>query len=168
VIASGGIATGSGLAAVLALGAAGANMGTRFMATDEAPIHQNVKDQIVAHNERDTLLVFRKFRNTARVARNRIAEEILEISARPESGFADIAHLASGQRGRENVLAGGDLEGGMWWAGQAQGLIDSVESCHSVISTIISDAEEIISRRLPSLIGSTAASDEVSDDGGDS
>ncbi|MGV7904155.1 nitronate monooxygenase, partial [Mycobacterium kansasii] len=69
VIASGGIATGSGLAAALALGADAVNMGTRFMATVEAPIHQNVKDQIVANSERDTVLVFRNFHNTARVVR---------------------------------------------------------------------------------------------------
>lgn len=83
VIASGGIATGSGLAAALALGADAVNMGTRFMATVEAPIHQNVKDQIVANSERDTVLVFRNFHNTARVVRNTVSEQIVEIGERP-------------------------------------------------------------------------------------
>ena len=152
VIASGGIATGSGLAAALALGADGVNMGTRFLATVEAQVHENVKKQIVANGERDTVLVFRKFRNTARVVRNRISEQINEISGRPGSTFDDIAELASGVRGRANVLRGGDMEGGMWWASQAQGLIHSVETCATVVSTIVADAEEIMSRRLPALL----------------
>lgn len=151
VIASGGLATGGGLAAVLALGAVAANMGTRFMATDEAPIHDNVKQQIVANDERDTVLVFRNFHNTARVVRNSISEQIVEISNREGAEFSDIAELASGQRGRQAVLAEGDMEGGMWWAGQTQGLIDSVGSVQDVIDQIIADAEDAMSA-LPSMI----------------
>ncbi len=151
VIASGGLATGSGLAAVLALGAVAANMGTRFMATDEAPIHENVKKQIVANDERDTVLVFRDFHNTARVVRNSISEQIVEISGRDGATFDDIAELASGQRGRQSVLAEGDMEGGMWWAGQTQGLIDSVGSVQDVIDQIIAEAETAINA-LPSMI----------------
>lgn len=151
VIASGGIATGSGLVAALALGADAVNMGTRFMATHEAPIHQNVKSQIVRNDERDTVLVFRKFHNTARVVRNSVSEQIVELSEREGATFDDIATLASGVRGRKNVLADGDMEGGMWWAGQTQGLISSVESCSDVISTIIAEAEEII-RSLPRMV----------------
>ncbi len=151
VIASGGLATGGGLAAVLALGAVAANMGTRFMATDEAPIHDNVKQQIVANDERDTVLVFRNFHNTARVVRNSISERIVEISNREGAEFSDIAELASGQRGRQAVLAEGDMEGGMWWAGQTQGLIDSVGSVQDVIDQIIADAEDAMSA-LPSMI----------------
>ncbi len=150
VIASGGLATGSGLAAVLALGAVAANMGTRFMATDEAPIHDNVKQQIVANDERDTVLVFRDFHNTARVVRNSISEQIVEIAGREGATFDDVAALASGQRGRQAVLAEGDMEGGMWWAGQTQGLIDSVGSVQEVIDEIIAEAETTIDR-LPSL-----------------
>ncbi|WP_340538133.1 NAD(P)H-dependent flavin oxidoreductase [Nocardioides sp. GXZ039] len=149
IIASGGFATGSGLVAALALGACAINMGTRFEATVEAPIHRNVKDRIVAHSELDTTVVFREFGNTARVAKNSVAEEIREIGARPDATFADVAHLASGARAREQVLAGGDVEGGMWWASQAQGLIDSVETCADVVDSIIAEAEEIISKRLP-------------------
>ena len=151
VSASGGLATGSGLAAVLALGAVAANMGTRFMATDEAPIHENVKKQIVANDERDTVLVFRDFHNTARVVRNSISEQIVEISGRDGATFDDIAELASGQRGRQSVLAEGDMEGGMWWAGQTQGLIDSVGSVQDVIDQIIAEAETAINA-LPSMI----------------
>ena len=144
VVASGGFATGRGLAAAMALGAQGINMGTRFVATHEAPVHENVKRQIVANSERDTVLIFRMFRNTARVARNSISEEIVEISSRPGATFADIAHLASGARGRERVLAGGDMEGGVWWAGQSQGLIDEVLSVREVVDSVIAEAEDVI------------------------
>ncbi|MGH3457611.1 NAD(P)H-dependent flavin oxidoreductase [Aeromicrobium sp.] len=152
VIASGGLATGSGLVAALSLGACAANMGTRFMATDEAPIHENVKQQIVANNERDTVMVFRQFHNSARVVRNSISEQVAEIGARPGATFADVAELASGKRGRENVLAQGDMEDGMWWAGQVQGLIHDVLSVRDLVDQIIADAEEIIAKRLASMI----------------
>ncbi|TYL45695.1 nitronate monooxygenase [Nocardioides sp. BGMRC 2183] len=148
VIASGGFATGSGLVAALALGACAINMGTRFEATHEAPIHENVKAQIVANDERSTQIVFREFRNTARVAKNAVSEEIARLGAAPGATFADVAHLASGARGRERVLRDGEVEDGMWWAGQAQGLIDSVESCADVVSAIMSEAEQIIGERL--------------------
>jgi NADH:quinone reductase (non-electrogenic) len=155
VIASGGIATGAGLVAALALGADGVNMGTRFMATSEAPIHENVKRQIAANTERDTLLVFRQFHNTARVARNSVSEQIAEISSRAGATFADVAALASGARGRARVLEDGDVEGGMWWASMAQGLIDDVSSCAEVVATIIEDAETIIAQRLQAMTSST-------------
>ncbi|MFD9733189.1 NAD(P)H-dependent flavin oxidoreductase [Umezawaea sp. NPDC059074] len=148
IIASGGFATGSGLVAALALGASAINMGTRFEATHEAPVHPNVKARIVANTERDTQLVFREFGNTARVARNSVSQAIAHIGARPGATFADVADLASGHRARQAVLHDGDVEGGMWWAGQAQGLIDSVESCETVIHTIVTDAEHIIRDRL--------------------
>jgi nitronate monooxygenase len=148
IIASGGIADGRGLAGALALGADAVNMGTRFMATTEAPIHENVKKQIVANNERDTAVVFRKFRNTARCAKNSITEQILEISGHDDSTFDDIAGLASGARGRTEVLDKGDMDGGMWWASQAQGLINEVASCAEVVNKIVADAEDIIGKRL--------------------
>lgn len=153
IIASGGIATGAGLVAALALGADAVNMGTRFMATTEAPIHENVKRQIVAHGERDTVLVFREFGNTARVARNSVSEEIVAVSARDGATFADVAHLASGVRGRENVLSAGNMDGGMWWASQAQGLIESVDSCSNVVAEILAEAESVIDGRLRPLVG---------------
>lgn len=148
IIASGGFATGAGLVAALALGADAINMGTRFVATVEAPVHENVKRQIVANTERDTTLVFREFRNTARVARNSVSEEINRIAAAEGATFEDVAHLASGARGRERVLGGGDVQGGLWWAGQAQGLIDDVATCEDVVRGILEDAEDIIAGRL--------------------
>jgi NADH:quinone reductase (non-electrogenic) len=167
LIASGGFATGSGLVAALALGASAINMGTRFVATVEAPVHAAVKAQIVANDERSTTLVFRKFRNTARVARNAVSEEINEIEAREGTTFDDIAHLASGARGRQSVLAEGDVDGGMWWAGQAQGLIDDVPSCAELVSRIVAEASELLSSTLPGLVR-RASGDEPHGRGPDS
>lgn len=148
IIASGGFADGAGLVAALALGASAINMGTRFIATLEAPVHENVKNQIVANNERDTLIVFREFHNSARVARNSVSEEILRISQEEGKSFEDIAHLASGRRGREEVLLKGNMEDGLWWAGQSQGLIHEVASCQEVVDTILKDARNIILEKL--------------------
>ncbi|MFI7195173.1 NAD(P)H-dependent flavin oxidoreductase [Nocardia nova] len=148
IIASGGFADGAGLVAALALGADAINMGTRFVATTEAPVHENVKRQIVANDERSTTLVFREFRNTARVARNAVSEEIAEISRQVGATFEDVAHLASGERGRREVLGNGDMDGGLWWAGQTQGLIDEILSCREVVDSIVADAEAIIGKRL--------------------
>ncbi|MEV6218232.1 nitronate monooxygenase [Nocardia sp. NPDC051833] len=153
IIASGGIATGAGLVAALALGASAVNMGTRFMATTEAPIHHNVKQQIVDNSERDTVIVFREFHNSARVARNTVSEEIAAVSREPGATFDDIAHLASGARAREQVYGEGDVEGGMWWASQAQGLIHDIGSCADVVDAILADARKIIVRTLPGQLG---------------
>lgn len=153
IIASGGFADGAGLVAALALGASAINMGTRFIATLEAPVHENVKNQIVANNERDTLIVFREFHNSARVARNSVSEEILRISQEEGKSFEDIAHLASGRRGREEVLLKGNMEDGLWWAGQSQGLIHEVASCQEVVDTILKDARNIILEKLLPTVG---------------
>lgn len=152
LIASGGFATGAGLVAALALGADAINMGTRFVATHEAPVHQNVKRQIVANTERDTNVVFRPFRNTARVAKNAVSDRIVELERRPGATFDDIADLASGARGREQVLGQGHMDDGLWWAGQAQALVTEVLSCDAVVSGIVRDAERIIARRLPATL----------------
>ncbi|WP_280487301.1 NAD(P)H-dependent flavin oxidoreductase [Nocardia farcinica] len=149
IIASGGIATGAGLVAALALGACAVNMGTRFMATTEAPIHQNVKQQIVDNSERDTLIVFREFHNSARVARNAVSEEIAAISRKVGATFDDVAHLASGARARERVYGDGEIDGGLWWAGQAQGLIHEIGSCREVVDRILADAHRIVTETLP-------------------
>ncbi|MGX7680232.1 NAD(P)H-dependent flavin oxidoreductase [Jatrophihabitans sp. DSM 45814] len=152
IIASGGFADGKGLVAALALGASAINMGTRFVATQEAPVHYNVKAQIVANTERDTQIVFRKFNNTARVARNAVSAEIAEIEAREGSTFADIAHLASGARGRLEVLANGDMDGGMWWAGQAQGLIHDIPTCAELVQSIMDEATALVGTTLPGML----------------
>jgi NADH:quinone reductase (non-electrogenic) len=151
VIASGGFATGAGLVAALALGASAINMGTRFVASTEAPVHRRVKEQIVANSELDTQLIFREFRNTARVARNAVSQEIAEISARPGATFGDVAHLASGRRGRSEVLGKGEMDGGLWWAGQSQGLVDRISTCAAIVAEIIADAETIVSS-LPKML----------------
>lgn len=148
IIASGGFATGRGLAAALALGADAINMGTRFVATIEAPVHQNVKDQIVANTERDTNLVFRKFRNTARVAKNAVSDRIREIEAEEGTTFDNIAELAAGARGRQRVLTEGHMDDGLWWAGQSQGLITEVLTCRQVVDSVVAEAAEIIRTRL--------------------
>jgi nitronate monooxygenase len=137
---------------LIALGASAINMGTRFVATVEAAVHQNVKNQIVANTERDTALVFRKFRNTARVARNAVSDQVLEIERREGTAFADIAALASGARGREAVLQNGRMDDGLWWTGQSQALITEVLTCGQVVESIVAEAEDLLTRRLNSLV----------------
>jgi NAD(P)H-dependent flavin oxidoreductase YrpB (nitropropane dioxygenase family) len=152
IIASGGFAEARGLVAALALGAGAINMGTRFMCTVEAPIHENVKRQIVENDERATDLIYRKFRNTARVAKNAISQEIRSIEAREGSEFEDIKHLASGARGRTNVLENGEMDGGVWFASQAQGLIHDIPTCAELVDRIVAEAEQIIAGRLDSMV----------------
>ncbi|MGD9664889.1 MAG: NAD(P)H-dependent flavin oxidoreductase [Novosphingobium sp.] len=147
MLASGGFGDGRGLAAALALGAEGINMGTRFCATVEAPIHQNIKQLIVDNDERATNLIFRKFHNTGRVAKTSVSDEVVEISARPDSEFKDIQPLVSGAKGRE-ALETGNIGAGLVWAGQIQGLIHDIPTCKDLIEGIVSDAEAIISQRL--------------------
>lgn len=155
VIASGGIADGRGLAAALALGAEGVNMGTRFCATVEAPIHDNIKQFIVANDERATNLIFRQFHNTGRVARNSVSDEVVARSLKPGAVFEDVRSLVSGAQGRE-ALESGDLDKGLIWAGQVQGLIHDVPTCAALLATMISDAEAIITRRLAGLLAQEA------------
>jgi nitronate monooxygenase len=147
MLASGGFGDGRGLVAALALGADGINMGTRFCATREAPIHDNVKQLLVTNDERATNLIFRKLRNTARVGRNGVSDEVVAILDRPDSGFEDVAHLVRGVRGRE-LLETGDLSSGIYWAGQVQGLIHDIPSVGELISRIVRDAQAIIGGRL--------------------
>lgn len=151
VVASGGIADGRGLIAALALGADGINMGTRFCATHEAPIHDRVKQAYIDGDERGTALLFRPFRNSARVGRNGVAEEALRRIERPGATFADVAELVSGQRGKE-LLESGDLESGIYWASMAQGLIHDITSCAELIERIILEAEDIVAQRLSGMI----------------
>jgi NADH:quinone reductase (non-electrogenic) len=147
IIASGGCGDGRGLAAALALGAEGINMGTRFCATREAPIHDNVKRFLVENDERATHLIFRRFHNTGRVARNSVSDKVLEISARAEATFADIAELVRGSKGRQ-ALETGDLDAGLIWAGQVQGLIHDIPTVAELVDRIVNDAQRIIRERL--------------------
>jgi len=143
-ISSGGIADARGLAASLALGAVGANMGTRFMCTVESPIHQNIKEKIVASNETDTIHIFRTLKNTARVYKNKVAKEVVAIERRPGGAkFEDIMELVSGARGRL-VYVNGDPEYGIWSAGIAVGLINDIPTCKELLEKIERETEEII------------------------
>lgn len=151
IIASGGFGDGRGLAAALALGAEGINMGTRFCATVEAPIHAKVKQFIVDNDERGTNLIFRKFHNTGRVAKNSVSDQVVEISARDGAVFEDIRPLVGGALGRK-ALETGDLDAGLVWAGQVQGLIHDVPTCRVLIDRIIREAEAIIRDRLNSMV----------------
>jgi nitronate monooxygenase len=146
LLASGGFGDGRGLVAALALGADGINMGTRFCATREAPIHDNIKQAMVDADERATDLIFRTYRNTARVARNRISGEVLSNEALGKP-FEEIAHLVKGARGREG-LDNGDLDHGIWTAGMVQGLIHDIPSAGELVARIMREAEAIISGRL--------------------
>ena len=153
VIASGGMADGRSLVAALALGAEGVNMGTRFCATVEAKIHDNVKKQIVEFTERDTVLVGRSLRNTARVARNAISEQVAEIQKDPTKTFADVRDLMAGVRGRANVLEGGDLDGGIWSTGQSQALIHDIPTCAELVKNIMAQADDVLHNRLRQIGG---------------
>jgi len=153
VIASGGMADGRSVVAALALGADGVNMGTRFCATVEARIHDNVKRQIVEFNERDTVLVGRTLRNTARVARNAISEQVAEIQKDPTKTFADVRELMAGVRGRENVLKDGDLDGGIWTTGQSQALIHDIPTCAELVANIMGQANAIYHKRFGDIFG---------------
>lgn len=147
MLASGGFGDGRGLAAALALGADGINMGTRFCATVEAPIHDAVKQFIVANDERATNLIFRRFHNTGRVARTSVSNRVVDLSNRPETTFEDIRPLVSGAKGRI-ALETGDLDAGLIWAGQIQGLIHDIPTCRDLVARIVRDAERIITSRL--------------------
>merc|ERR1712054_128219 len=130
-IASGGFADGWGLAAALCLGACGINMGTRFMCTIEAPIHQNVKNEIVKAQETDTTLLLRRWRNTSRLYENKVAEEALKIEQESPTGkFEEIAPLVSGK------------------TGQVIGLIHDIPTCNDLVKRIEKEAEAALQERL--------------------
>lgn len=153
MLASGGIGNGYQMAAVMALGAEGINMGTRFVATREAPVHENMKQAMVEADERSTTLVFRTLRNTARVYRNEVSGKVLEIESRPgDTDFADLKDLVAGVRGRERCIEGGDIEGGVWTAGLVMGLIHDIPSCQELIDRIVAEAREAVSDRLLSML----------------
>jgi NAD(P)H-dependent flavin oxidoreductase YrpB (nitropropane dioxygenase family) len=151
MIASGGFGDGRGLAAALALGAEGINMGTRFCATVEAPIHDAVKQFLVANDERSTNLIFRKFHNTGRVAKNAVSDTVVEISLQDQAVFEDVRPFVSGAKGRE-ALETGNLDAGLIWAGQIQGLIHDIPTCQQLLDRMIDEAEALITKRLSAFI----------------
>jgi len=155
-VASGGMADARSLVASLALGADGINMGTRFLATVEAPVHDNVKQALVAASELDTRLIMRPLRNTERVLKNPVVEKILEVehekTSRGEAvGIEDIMKLVAGDAGRK-ALHEGELDAGVWSCGMVAGLIHDIPTCGELVSRIMSEAEELINGRLRGLL----------------
>src|ERR1700674_1424150 len=152
-VASGGMADARSLVAALALGADGINMGTRFIATKEAPAHNNVKRALVAANELQTRLIMRSLRNTERVLTNAAVEEILVIERDKGSAttIENIRHLVAGSENRR-VLQDGEMDAAAWSCGMVAGLIHDIPTCKELIDRIMQGAEEIISRRLEGLL----------------
>lgn len=146
VIASGGIGDGRGMAAALALGAEGVNMGTRFMVTREAPVHDNVKRAIVEASERDTRLIFRTLRNSSRVLRNAVVDQVLSIENRPGGcKFEDVKPLVAGAKGRI-AMETGQLDAGVVTAGMVAGLIRDVPSCAELLDRMVADCHRHLDR----------------------
>ena len=150
IVASGGFADGRGLAAALALGADGINMGTRFVATKEAPVHDDIKRAIVNMNETQTRLIFRSFKNSARVYANEIADQVLKIE-QAGGDFNQVHGLVNGA-GQDRAWSTGDIEAGMVTMGMCGGLINEIPSCQQLVDDIVSDASAIISNRLAGII----------------
>ncbi|MHB8829145.1 MAG: NAD(P)H-dependent flavin oxidoreductase [Syntrophales bacterium] len=152
IIASGGFADGRGLVAALALGADGMNMGTRFAATREVPMHANLKQAIVDHSELDTKLIMRTLKNTERVLNNEVARKVLEIEGRPgDTKIEDLIPLVSGLVGKQ-MLEEGNIEKGNFAVGLSMGLVKSIPSCKELLDGIMAEAEAIINKRLPGLL----------------
>jgi len=155
-VASGGMADGRSLVAALALGADGMNMGTRFIATKEAPVHDNVKQAIVAASELDTRLVMRPLRNTERVLRNAATDALLEKERRlgAELKFEDILPEVAGVYPK--IMLDGDMDAGVWSCGMVAGLVRDVPTCKELVDRIMAQAESLITRRLAGFVGVAA------------
>jgi len=151
VVASGGIADGRGLAAALALGCDGVNMGTRFMATQEAPIHDGIKQKIVEMDENQTQIIFRSYRNTARVYKNSVALKVAEIEA-AGGGFDQVHEFVSGTN-QEKAWTTGDIDAGMVTVGMSGAFVDDLPTCAVLVRRIVADAERIITQRLANMVG---------------
>ena len=151
-VSSGGMADGRSLVASLAMGAQGMNMGTRFIATKEAPVHENVKAAIVAASELDTRLVMRPLRNTERVMTNDAVEDLLRIEKEKGADlqFEDIIEQVAGVYPR--IMTEGDMDAGAWRCGMVAGLINDIPTCKELIDGIMAEAEEIITKRMGGML----------------
>jgi len=151
-VASGGMADARSLVAALALGAEGMNMGTRFIATQEAPVHVHVKEALVAASELDTRLIMRPLRNTERVLANAAVDRLLakERELGPKLTFADIAEEVGGVYPR--IMQQGDMDAGAWSCGMVAGLIRDIPTCKQLIDRIMAEAEALIRSRLQGLL----------------
>ncbi len=147
-VASGGMADGRSLVAALALGAEGMNMGTRFIATQEAPVHRHVKDALVAASELDTRLIMRPLRNTERVLANAAVDKLLakERELGASLKFADIAEEVAGVYPR--IMLAGEMDAGAWSCGMVAGLIHDIPTCKELIDRIMAEAKALIATRL--------------------
>lgn len=150
-LASGGCADGKQLAAALAMGACGMNMGTRFMATKEAPIHENIKKTLVDADERDTTHIFRTLGNTERVYKNKTTLEVREIESKTPGSFKAISHLVKGDNYKKSFQVTGDATDSCWSCGQSLGLIESVPTCKELLQDIVKEAEGILLKQ-PSFV----------------
>ena len=150
VAGCGGFSDAKSMVAALALGGEAIVMGTRFMATKEAGIHQNVKDKMTEADELSTNLMFRTMHNTARVFKNSVSDQVVDIESTGTASFEDVKDLVAGQRGRV-VFEEGDLEHGIWSAGISVARVKDVPTCKEMVSRLVSDAEEIIDGRLQSV-----------------
>ena len=153
VAGCGGFSDGKSLVAALALGGEAIVMGTRFMATKEAGVHQNVKDKMTEADELSTNLMFRTMHNTARVFKNSVSNEVVEIESTGSATFEDVKDLVAGQRGRV-VFEDGDLEHGIWSAGISVARVKDIPTCEEMVSRLVSDANNIIDDRLLCVKGS--------------
>lgn len=151
-IASGGCATGRQLVAALAMGAEGMNMGTAFMATSEAPIHDGIKKALVDADERQTTHIFRTMGNTERVYKNAQALKVRSIEAEHPGEFTKIWPYVKGELYRQSFQETGDAESSVWSCGQSIGLIDEVVSCQQLIQNVVTEAADIVQARLPTMI----------------
>jgi len=151
-VTSGGVGDGKQLAASLAMGAEGVNMGTRFMATIEAPIHQAIKQALVDGDENQTELVMRSLKNTERVFKNKTSALVRATEAEHPGDISKIIHLVRGENYRESFQETGDVESSVWSAGTVMGLIDDVPSCDDLIRGMVAEAEEIIKGRLAGMV----------------
>ena len=151
-VSSGGMADGRSLVASLAMGAEGMNMGTRFIATKEAPVHDNVKAAIVAASELDTRLVMRPLRNTERVMTNDAVEDLLRIEKEKgaDLSFEDIIEQVAGVYPR--IMSEGDMDAGAWSCGMVAGLINDIPTCQELIDRIMGEADAIIAKRMGGMI----------------
>ena len=150
VAGCGGFSDAKSMVAALALGGEAIVMGTRFMATKEAGIHQNVKEKMTEADELSTNLMFRTMHNTARVFKNSISDQVVEIESTGSASFEDVKDLVAGQRGRV-VFEEGDLEHGIWSAGISVARVKDVPTCKDMVSRLVSEAEDIIDGRLQSI-----------------
>jgi nitronate monooxygenase len=160
-VASGGMADGRSLVAALSLGAAGMNMGTRFIATKEAPVHQNVKNALVAATELDTRLIMRALRNTERVLKNANVDRLLEIEHAKGDKLTidDIHDQVAGVYPK--VMLDGQMDAGAWSCGMVAGLIHDIPSCKELVDRIMGEAEQIIRGRLMGFLEGTATARKV-------